>query len=188
MIPLVLPATHSRTICRKLWPAFVDKPLPLGKTLEVKQLVSSFSSYVNWPDGQVWQALALTKWFDSGVAMYVPASQQPYRPLVPVDEVKYDDHCPPHNVRLKPLLANTGRREFWKKSWKWIDKNKYKKMCQKTATTHKSIATSERSIIWWKTYCSQYWSRRSCSMPKCPNWRLNSIGTLHKQQHKQVEQ
>jgi len=26
---------------------------------------------------------------------------------VPVADVKYRDHCPPHNVRLKPLLSNT---------------------------------------------------------------------------------
>ena len=43
--------------------------------------------------------------------MKVPTSQQPYRPLVPVDEVNASDHCPPHNVRLKPLLKKTGKKE-----------------------------------------------------------------------------
>ena len=56
--------------------------------------------------------------------MYVPASQQPYRPLVPEDEEKARDHCPPHIVRLKPLPSKAGSEggEFERFGGKKIEK------------------------------------------------------------------
>ena len=56
--------------------------------------------------------------------MYVPASQQPYRPLVPEDEEKARDHCPPHIVLLKPLLSKTGRRGGFLKEPKKFEEKK----------------------------------------------------------------
>ena len=53
-----------------------------------------------------------------GSDMYEPALQQPYRPLVPEDEEKASDHCPPHIVRVKPLLEKTGRRRGFERSGK----------------------------------------------------------------------
>ena len=75
-------------------------------------LAFSFGLYAD--DGQFWQASALTKGFNSGDAMYVPASQQPYRPLVPEDEGNARDHCPPHIVRSKPLSKKAERRRILK--------------------------------------------------------------------------
>ena len=87
-------------------PLFAALPLVTAHVGTQFNLAFSFGLYAD--DGQFWQALALTKGFNSGDAMYVPASQQPYRPLVPEDEEKARDHCPPHIVRLKPLPSKAG--------------------------------------------------------------------------------
>ena len=113
-------------------PVFAALPSVTAHVGTQFNLAFSFGLYAD--DGQFWQALALTKGFNSGDAMYVPASQQPYRPLVPEDDgvgsFQLDgnarDHCPPHIVRLKPLPEKTGRRvkdpkkigKKSKKNWK----------------------------------------------------------------------
>ena len=73
-----------------------------------------------------------------------------------------------------------GRRE------RWIQEIKSMMSTTTITTTNNTIATNERSINLWKTYCKPYWSRLPCSISKCPNWRLYLSRTLHKQQ--QVEQ
>ena len=64
--------------------------------------------------GQVSHEAAFENGAISGLDMYLPASQQPSRALLPSktcdDKV---DHLPPHNVRLKPLLLNTVRKECY---------------------------------------------------------------------------
>ena len=82
-------------------PVFAALPLVTAHVGTQFNLAFSFGLYAD--ERQVWQAFVLAKGFNSGDAMYVPASQQPYRPLVPEDEEKARDHCPPHIVRLKPL-------------------------------------------------------------------------------------
>ena len=90
-------------------PVFAALPsvtVHVGKT----QFNLAFSFGLYAADGQFWQALALTKGFNSGDAMYVPAPQQPYRAVLKprllnalLPPIK-DNHAPPHKVRLKPLL------------------------------------------------------------------------------------
>ena len=60
--------------------------------------------------GQVAHEAASEK-VTSGLDMYLPAGQQPRRPLLVVKTSDKVDHLPPHNVRLNPLSANTVRNE-----------------------------------------------------------------------------
>ena len=90
-------------------PVFVALPsvtVHVGRT----QFNLAFSFGLYAADGQFWQALGLAKGFNSGDAMYVPASQQPYLAVLKprllnalLPPIK-DNHAPPHKVRLKPLL------------------------------------------------------------------------------------
>ena len=74
--------------------------------------VSSFSTEVVLPVGQVAHESTFANGASSGLDMYVPAEQQPRRPVVPeYESVKKSDHLPPHTVRLKPLFVNTVRKE-----------------------------------------------------------------------------
>jgi len=74
--------------------------------------------------------------------MALPAGQQPSRPVDPEDEENARNHCPPHNVRLKALLLNTGRKYFWKKlAIKSINKN-----ILQQKKTKQSPQTKERSF------------------------------------------
>ena len=63
------------------------------------------------PGGHCEHAVPTENGSNSGFDMKLPAGQHPYRPLVPLAEGNARDHCPPHNVRLKPLLVKTGKKE-----------------------------------------------------------------------------
>ena len=80
-----------------------------------KQVVSSFSTLVIKPLGQVEQDEATLNGFKCGLTMNFPAGQQPYRRLPYVgggEEENASDHFPPfwlHNVCVKPLLPKTAK-------------------------------------------------------------------------------
>ena len=59
---------------------------------------------------------------------------------MPVDEANASDHCPPHNVCLKPLLEKTGEKEIEKKTERVRDRIHVKKE-----------GTNEKEVEW--TYC-----------------------------------
>jgi hypothetical protein len=83
--------------------------------LQTWHSVSSFSELLpNVPAGHCWHELSTENGFNIGFDMTLPAGQQPSRPVDPEDEENARDHWPPHNVRLKALLLNTGRRDYFK--------------------------------------------------------------------------
>ena len=96
---------------------FIFMYWPAGQ-LGIEQVVSSFSTFVVKPFGQIAQESAAMNGFAYGFAMNFPAGQHPSRPFVPVAEEVLENarsHCPPHNVRLKPLPENTEKKGNRKK-------------------------------------------------------------------------
>ena len=87
--------------------------LPTGHSMQLTvELVSSFSLVEYLPFGQASQAVCGLNGFNSGLDMKVPAGQHPSRPVdVNLLLEANDCHCPPHKVRLKPLLENTLKKE-----------------------------------------------------------------------------
>ena len=75
--------------------------IPLVKTHG--QVMSSLGALVTYvPVGQVLHEVVSEK-DTSGLDMYLPAGQQPSRPLLFAKTFDKVDHLPPHNVRLNPL-------------------------------------------------------------------------------------
>ena len=115
--------------------------LPWPSTLA--QFVSSFST--DDPPMHVKQDEAMLNGSKNGWNMNVPAGQHPYRPDVPENDA--NDHRPPHNVCLNPLLENTEKEmesiifRLWENE-KWSISIHWKKLKNKNELNVTYLETS----------------------------------------------